>query len=76
VRQRVLQNRRPRQYGGQRAGRQAMRILLVEDDEVIANGLSRSLRQAGYAVDHLVSGYRAHNALGLDASDPVILDPG
>lgn len=53
-----------------------MRILLVDDDEVIANGLRRSLRQAGYAVDHLVSGYRAHNALGLDASDPVILDPG
>ncbi|HOL65621.1 MAG TPA: DNA-binding response regulator, partial [Accumulibacter sp.] len=25
-----------------------MRILLAEDDKIIADGLSRSLRQAGY----------------------------
>ena len=53
-----------------------MRILLVEDDEVLANGLTRSLRQAGYAVDHLVSGFSADNALGLEEFDLVILDLG
>jgi len=53
-----------------------MRILLVEDDQVLADGLTRSLRQAGYAVDHLVSGYSADNALALDEFDLVILDLG
>ena len=28
-----------------------MRILIAEDDTIIADGLSRSLRQGGYAVD-------------------------
>jgi len=28
-----------------------VRILIAEDDEVLADGLSRSLRAAGYAVD-------------------------
>jgi len=28
-----------------------MRILLAEDDRIIADGLCRSLRQAGYAID-------------------------
>lgn len=36
-----------------------MRILLAEDDKVPADGLSRSLRQAGHAIDHVVSGSEA-----------------
>ena len=28
-----------------------MRILIAEDDVIIADGLTRSLRQGGYAVD-------------------------
>jgi len=53
-----------------------MRILLVEDDEILADGLSRSLRQAGYAVDHLVSGQSADTALGFESFDLLILDLG
>jgi two-component system, OmpR family, response regulator len=40
-----------------------MRILLAEDDRVLADGLSRSLRQAGYALDHANSGTDADVAL-------------
>ncbi len=29
----------------------AMRILIAEDDSILADGLSRSLRYEGYAVD-------------------------
>ena len=53
-----------------------MRILLVEDDEILADGLTRSLRQAGYAVDHLVSGQSADTALGFESFDLLILDLG
>ena len=33
-----------------------MRILIVEDDPVLADGLTRSLRHADYAVDCVNSG--------------------
>ena len=33
----------------------AMRILIAEDDQVLADGLLRTLRNAGAAVDHAVS---------------------
>jgi len=33
-----------------------MRILLVEDDRKIADNLSKGLREAGYAVDHVADG--------------------
>ena len=32
-----------------------MRILVAEDDQVLADGLLRSLRNAGYAVDRVSS---------------------
>ena len=32
-----------------------MRILIAEDDQVLADGLLRSLRSSGAAVDHAVS---------------------
>src|SRR5437660_835128 len=31
-----------------------MRILIAEDDQVLADGLLRSLRNAGYAVDQVI----------------------
>ncbi|HMM51529.1 MAG TPA: response regulator transcription factor [Burkholderiaceae bacterium] len=53
-----------------------MRILIAEDDQVMADGLSRSLRGAGYAVDHVASGRDADTALSTQAYDLLILDLG
>ena len=53
-----------------------MRILIAEDDTVLADGLSRSLRQAGFAVDGVVSGSAADNALSSEDYDLLILDLG
>ncbi len=53
-----------------------MRILLAEDDEILADGLCRSLRQSGYAVDHVANGEAADAALAADQFDLLILDLG
>ncbi|MDY0013151.1 MAG: response regulator transcription factor [Rhodocyclaceae bacterium] len=53
-----------------------MRILLAEDDSVIADGLIRALRRAGYAVDHVDNGADADAALASQGFDLVILDLG
>ena len=53
-----------------------MRILLAEDDRVLADGLCRSLRQSGYAVDHVSGGAEADSALSLHEYDLLILDLG
>lgn len=53
-----------------------MRILIAEDDGVLADGLSRSLRGAGYAVDSVQSGMEADSALSAQTFDLVILDLG
>ena len=53
-----------------------MRILLAEDDRVIADALGRSLRKTGYAVDWVANGTDADNALTMGAYDLVILDLG
>jgi len=53
-----------------------MRILLAEDDKVLADGLCRSLRQSGYAVDHVSDGADADAALAANSFDLVILDLG
>src|SRR5437899_2354589 len=42
---------------------QIMRILLAEDDSVLADGLTRSLRQSGYATDCVRNGEEADAAL-------------
>ena len=41
-----------------RSRRHAMRILIAEDDQVLADGLLRSLRTSGAAVDHVATGTR------------------
>ena len=51
-----------------------MRILIAEDDQVLADGLLRSLRSAGYAVDQVGSGTEADAALAAHEFDMVILD--
>ncbi len=53
-----------------------MRILIAEDDPVLADGLSRSLRTAGYAVDVVNCGETADTALAAQTFDLVILDLG
>jgi two-component system OmpR family response regulator len=53
-----------------------MRILIAEDDQVLADGLLRSLRAAGYAVDQVSSGSEADSALASHEFDLVILDLG
>lgn len=51
-----------------------MRILIAEDDSILADGLSRSLRYDGYAVDIVNDGSSADSALQLQAFDLLILD--
>ncbi len=53
-----------------------MRILIAEDDSILADGLVRSLRQSGYAVDHVKNGVEADTALSLQTFDLLILDLG
>jgi two-component system OmpR family response regulator len=53
-----------------------MRILLAEDDRIIAQGLIASLRQSGYAIDHVTNGIDADTALLAQQYDLVILDLG
>jgi two-component system OmpR family response regulator len=54
-----------------------MRILIAEDDQVLADGLMRSLRAAGAAVDHVASGSEADAALMTNNEfDLLILDLG
>jgi two-component system OmpR family response regulator len=53
-----------------------MRILIAEDDAIIADGLSRSLRQGGYAVDRAADGVAAEAALSTATYDLLILDLG
>ena len=53
-----------------------MRILIVEDDELLAAGLAISLALPGYAVDRAVSGEKALLSLGAEHYDLVVLDIG
>jgi len=53
-----------------------MRILLVEDDPELGDGLTVGLRQAGFAVDWLRDGQAADQALHSEIFDFVVLDLG
>ena len=53
-----------------------MRILLVEDDQQLGDGLTIGLRQSGFAVDWLKDGHSADLALQSEAFDLVVLDLG
>ena len=55
----------------------AVRILIAEDDQVLADGLLRSLRASGAAGDHVASGTEADAALMTNTEfDLLILDLG
>jgi two-component system response regulator QseB len=53
-----------------------MRVLLVEDDPMIAQGLETALRQEGYTVDAMGDGNSAAAALRSSSFDLVLLDLG
>ena len=53
-----------------------MRILLVEDDRLLGDGLQAGLTQAGYAVDWLRDGEAAVAALSAESFAAVVLDLG
>ncbi len=53
-----------------------MRVLVVEDDRMIAKGLHTALKQDGYAVDGVSDGRSAAAALRSSQFDVVLLDLG
>jgi len=53
-----------------------MRILIAEDDKLLADALTRALVQSAYAVDAVVSGSAADEALAQHVYDLAILDIG
>lgn len=53
-----------------------MRLLLVEDDVMVASGMKLGLSNAGYAVDWVGSGERAEEVLRTEVFDAAIIDIG
>ena len=53
-----------------------MRILLVEDDGMIAQAVAAGLKHAGYAADHAADGETAEAALCAQNYDLMLLDLG
>ena len=53
-----------------------MRLLLVEDDELLGDGLKVGLKQAGYGVEWLKDGTLANHALKTEHFDVIVLDIG
>lgn len=51
-----------------------MRLLLVEDDAILGDGLKAGLTLEGYAVDWLIDGAQADEALKLNHYDLIVLD--
>ena len=51
-----------------------MRILIAEDDAILADGLRQTLRQSGHAVDWVKDGVEADAALVTSEFDLLILD--
>lgn len=53
-----------------------MRILLVEDDELLGDGIASGLKQYGYTVDWVTDGQQGLTALLTETFDIVVLDIG
>jgi two-component system OmpR family response regulator/two-component system response regulator QseB len=53
-----------------------MRVLLIEDDPQLGDGLMVGLRQAGFAVDWVRDGSAADHALATEPFDVAVLDLG
>src|SRR5512143_2556750 len=54
----------------------SMRILIVEDDPVLADGLTEALRKHGHNADCVGSGEKAEAALAAEHFELVVLDIG
>jgi two-component system response regulator QseB len=53
-----------------------VRVLIVEDDPLLGDGLASGLRSLGFAVDWLTDGAAADRALGEASYDAILLDLG
>ena len=53
-----------------------MRILVVEDDALLADGLTRILKRSGHVVDQVRTGLQADNSLRITPYELVVLDVG
>jgi two-component system, OmpR family, response regulator len=53
-----------------------MRILVVEDDALLADGLTRVLKRSGHAVDQVRTGLQADSSLRITSYELVVLDVG
>jgi DNA-binding response OmpR family regulator len=53
-----------------------MRVLVVEDDALLAEGLIKVLTRSGHATDHVSSGRQADLRLARDSYDLAVLDIG
>ncbi len=53
-----------------------MRILIVEDDELVADALRRGLAEAGFAVDRVASAEQAEAAFATEEFDLAVVDIG
>ena len=53
-----------------------MRILVAEDDAILAEAVQRSLRQSGHAVDWVQNGAQVEDAVQVENFDLLILDLG
>ncbi len=51
-----------------------MRILLIEDDRVIADFVQKGMKEAGFTIDHVDDGVRGLESLLYDSYDLAILD--
>jgi two-component system, OmpR family, response regulator QseB len=54
--------------------RQTMRILLVEDDGALGDGIHKGLKQYGYTVDWLTDGRTALSCIKTETFDVILLD--
>ena len=59
---------------GTQGGGQAMRVLVTEDDEVLATAVAAGLRREGMAVDVPLDGAAALEHLAVNRYDVVVLD--
>jgi DNA-binding response OmpR family regulator len=53
-----------------------MRLLIVEDDPLLGDGIQAGLKQAGYSADWVRDGIAADQALANETYDAVVLDLG